>query len=195
MKRRQPLPQSALPTLWLMTDDGRDNDPDHAALFAAMVDLPAGSGVIFRHYGLDATARRVLARRVVKLARQKGLIILWSGRAQDAVAIGAHGVHAGRAATLPRKTQFPHLIRSAPVHNLREMRRAERAGADMLLLSPILTTRSHPSAPHLGVARATRMMRAAHLPVIALGGITQRQAPSLMRLGFAGWAGISGLYP
>ena len=58
------------------------------------------------------------------------------------------------------------------------------AHADAALLSPIFATRSHPKAHPLTAARARLMARNALLPVLALGGVTARNAPLLK--GFAG---------
>ena len=54
MHRRQPLPR-----LWLMTDE-RQGD----GLLAALARLPAGAGIVFRHYSLPEAARRALFDRV-----------------------------------------------------------------------------------------------------------------------------------
>jgi thiamine-phosphate pyrophosphorylase len=65
------------------------------------------------------------------------------------------------------------------------------AYADAALLSPIFATRSHPKTPPLTAPRARLMARHALLPVLALGGITARNAPLLK--GFAGFAAIGAL--
>ncbi len=74
------------------------------------------------------------------------------------------------------------------MHNLRQLRTAERAGADLVFLSPVFATRSHPKARPLGVRRFGLIANQAKVPVIALGGMDADKARRLH--GAYGWAGI-----
>jgi thiamine-phosphate pyrophosphorylase len=76
------------------------------------------------------------------------------------------------------------------VHNAREMRDAQLAGAQVLLLSPLFGTRSHRDWLPLPRMRVAALMRLAKVPVIALGGMDERRFRAVQKLGFAGWAGI-----
>ena len=76
------------------------------------------------------------------------------------------------------------------VHNAREIRDARLGGADLLLLSSLYPTRSHPHWRPLSRMRAAALVRLAKVPVIALGGMNERRFRSVQELGFAGWAGI-----
>jgi thiamine-phosphate pyrophosphorylase len=143
-----------------------------------------------RHYTLEDADRLALGRRIVELARRNGLIVLWAGAIVDAHRIGADGVHASRGTRLPRRAQHLHMLRTAPVHNLRALRRAERSGADCVFLSPVFATRSHPQGKTLGAMRAVALARSTRLPVVALGGITPLRAAQMQRLGLYGWAAI-----
>ena len=163
-----------LPRQWLFTDE-RLGD----ALFAALDRLPRGGGIVFRHYRHDEPARRRLFVRVAAAARRRRQLILLAGPPDLAGAWGADGSHGEGPGTG---------LRSAPVHDLSEIRAAERAGADFLFLSPVFPTASHPGAPALGPARFDRLAAATALPVIALGGMNERRWQQLPRA--YGWAGI-----
>ena len=63
--------------------------------------------------------------------------------------------------------------------------------ADAALLSPVFYTRSHPGARFLTPARARLIARASLVPVLALGGVNDRNAALLA--GFSGIAAIDGL--
>jgi thiamine-phosphate pyrophosphorylase len=76
------------------------------------------------------------------------------------------------------------------VHDAREIRQARIAGAEMLLLSPIFATRSHPQWRPLARMRAAALVRLANTRVIALGGMDERRFRLVRGLGFDGWAGI-----
>jgi thiamine-phosphate pyrophosphorylase len=149
-------------------------------LFDAIERLPPRrAGIVFRHYGLAEAERRALFEQVKTLARSTGLMLLLAGPASRARLWGADGSHGrGRGAGL----------RSAPVHDLREIRAAERDGAALLFLSPVYPTRSHPGAKLLGPGRFTLLARRTRLPVIALGGMDDERARRMR--GAYGWAGI-----
>lgn len=170
MRRRHSLPR-----IWMMTDE-RQGD----GLLAAVERLPPRrAGIVFRHYSLAGPERRALFDRVKGLARHRGLMLLLAGPAAQAFAWGADGSH-GRDRDAG--------LRTAPAHNARDIRAAERAGAAALFLSPVHPTRSHPEAPTLGSARFAALARRTKLPVIALGGMDSARARSLP--GAYGWAGV-----
>jgi thiamine-phosphate pyrophosphorylase len=171
MPNRQPLPNT-----WLMTDE-RLGD----RLIDAIGRLPDGAGIVFRHYQLDESARRRLFDRVQAAAARARLLLLLAGPAAQAKVWGADGSH-GRG-------PGPGL-RSAPAHDLKEIRAAEAAGASFIFLSPVFPTRSHPDTPALGPVRFGLIVRNAKVPIIALGGMDGRRAASLRALGAYGWAGI-----
>jgi thiamine-phosphate pyrophosphorylase len=168
MQRRQPLPRQ-----WLMTDERQGE-----ALWTALERLPRGSGIVFRHYGLERRAREKLLRKVQRVARKRRLLVLVAGTARWR-ADGAHH---------KRQHRSGRGLRSVPTHNLQEIRAAERAGADLIFLSPVFPTRSHPGAKPLGRIRFNALARQTKLPVIALGGMNKRRARTLC--GAYGWAGI-----
>lgn len=168
MPSRQPLPR-----LWLITDE-RLGD----GLLDAAARLPESAGIVFRHYSLPEVARRDLFDRVRDI--HKGLLLL-AGSPEFAKSWGADGSH-GRG----RGTGF----RSASVHSYAGIRAAERAGASLLFLSPVYSTRSHPDARPLGLARFAWLARRTPLPVIALGGMNAARGKRLASFGAYGWAGI-----
>jgi thiamine-phosphate pyrophosphorylase len=165
-----------LPRIWLLTDE-RLGD------FAldAVSRLPPDAGIVFRHYSLPEGPRRALYERVREQARRQGHILLLAGPRSTALSWGADGWHGWEEGAG---------LRSAPVHNLHELRRAEAGGAALLFLSPVFPTRSHPGAATLGPRRFAWLAAKARRPVVALGGVTPANAPKLLRLGAYGWAGI-----
>lgn len=168
MRIRHPLPR-----LWLMTDERQEE-----RLLAAVARLPDGAGVVFRHYSLGEVARRNLFERV--RAAAPGPVLL-AGSAAEARAWGAAGSHGGgRGAGL----------RTAPAHNLAELRAAERAGAALAFLSPVFPTVSHPGARALGLAKFAWLARRTSLPVIALGGMNAARGKRLASFAAYGWAAI-----
>ncbi|WP_371416813.1 thiamine phosphate synthase [Sphingosinicella sp. BN140058] len=145
-------------------------------LWDALEHLPRGAGVIFRHYGLPVEARRRLFLAVRGVARRRRLILVVAGP----LPLRGDGNHGRRG----------HGLRTAPAHDLKQIRAAERGGADLVFLSPVFPTRSHPGRPALGRVRFGLLARQCRVPVIALGGVTPRLADGLKALGAFGWAAI-----
>ena len=164
MRRRQTLPR-----LWLITDP-RGGDP-----VKALRRMPRGSGVVFRHFELKRKKRAKLFDNVGAEVRRRGGVML--------VAIPPDS--AGRWAAFDPDTG----LLAMTVHNRREYLAAWREGADVVFVSPVFTTRSHPGARTLGPVRLGLMLDG-RLPAIALGGMTVRRFRRLNGLGLHGWAGI-----
>ncbi|CAN5169750.1 thiamine phosphate synthase [soil metagenome] len=171
-----------MPTLWLMTDERVAQD----RLLRGAARLPRGSGIVLRHYRTAAAERRALFDTLRRIAVRRGLLLFLAGSEGQALAWGADGFHGreGRARRLPM---------SAPVHDMRELRVAERAGADVLFVSPLFATRSHPGGRVLGAFRFSALAKRAGMPVMALGGVGLRHVRLVRMLGAVGFGAIDGL--
>jgi thiamine-phosphate pyrophosphorylase len=177
-----PLPKvlpKSWPRIWLMSDE-RMGD----ALLASIAALPRGSGVVFRHY--QTPDRKALFGAVKQLAEARRLVLVLAGPERRARRWKADGSH----------NRSPHratILRTAPVHSIPERLAAERAGADLLFVSPVFGTRSHVGAKALGRVRFGMLVHGAKCPVIALGGLTRQRARALHTLNIYGWAAINAL--
>lgn len=167
--------RSTPPRQWLLTDDLRLPDP-----LPALRRLPAGSGVILRHY--DNATRYELAVAVMREARRRRLVVLVAGDWRLAAALGADGLHvpegmARRGILGPALAWVRRCGRllSMACHGRTALGRARRLGADMALLSPVFATASHPGAAAIGAVRFGLWAGRARLPVFALGGMTRRR--------------------
>jgi thiamine-phosphate pyrophosphorylase len=173
MPCRQPLPK-----IWLFTDPKLGDQ-----LLPAIQRLPFGSGVVFRHYHLDDHDRHQLFRTIQHICKRRGHRILLASspsKARQWRADGVHGAERGYA-----------LLRSAPVHNFREIAKAKRIGADIMFLSPVYTTSTHPAARPLGSARFTQLARCIYpVKIVALGGMSRAKAAMWGQGIIHGWAAI-----
>ena len=180
-------PAPALPALFLMTDDQRLPDPE-----AAIRALPAGAGVVFRHYRDPQRERRGAALRA--LCRARRLVFLVAGDGRLAARLGADGLHLpeGMSGGLRGwRRRRPGWLITIAAHSAPALRRA--AGADAAFVSPAFATESHRGAPCLGPLRLAALIRQSPVPAIALGGISARSARRLNGIRLAGVAAISGL--
>lgn len=174
MLRRQPLPR-----LWMMTDE-RQGD----GLFPALERLPEGAGVVFRHYNLTVEDRRALFADVRAMTSSRRQLLMLADEAGVAEQWGADGVHGGTGISIPG------LLRSTSVHGVIDLEFAERAGADLIFVSPVFATRSHTCAISLGKEGLERIARRSPMPVIALGGMNAARARAIEDVGVYGWAAI-----
>ena len=182
MTHRQPRTslRKDLPKIWLMTDERFGDD-----LLRAIKALRFGSGVIFRHYRLAKSERWKLFRQVRQICRQRGHILILADTEAQALRWCADGFHS-------RQTQRQSkLVRSAPVHDRAELRFALRNRADLVLISPLFATASHPGERSLGKSRFNALAaQSGKAAVIALGGMTAQKAALLNRKKVHGWAAI-----
>lgn len=175
-----------LPGLWLMTDERIDD----ATLLASVARLPRRqAGIVFRHYRTPVPKRRSLFMQIATIARRRGMILLLAGKARMAIAWKADGWHGPDNKLLTCR----EMIHSRAAHNLTEIKAAAQGRADLLFLSPLYPTRSHPGEPSLGRVKFARLARQSTLPIIALGGVRPCHRRQLKLLGASGWAAIDGL--
>jgi len=171
--------RSKLPTLWLFTDEPRNPLPSIARLPRFF------AGVVFRHDSLpNRAALAAQAARLCKL-RHIPMVIAGDTRLAARLKTGFH-LRAGR---------WPNFIRpagpiTASAHTPAEARRACRAGAAIIFVSPAFRTASHPNAPGLGPARWRNLARQAAPCAYALGGIT---GANIRRLNARGAGAITSL--
>jgi thiamine-phosphate pyrophosphorylase len=174
-----------LPPLWFLTDPQRTPDP--CAVAAA---LPAGWGVIFRHFG--AADRTEQAQRLAAIARRNRLHLLIAADPTLALAVGAGGVHwpfARRAEARQWRKRFRVMTISA--HTPAELRAAMRAGADGVLLSAVFPSASPTAGKPYGHIRFRALARSASAPVYALGGVDADNSAKIADI--AGVAAIDGV--
>ncbi len=158
-------------------------------LFAAIAALPRRSGIVFRHYSLAPPARRALLHRVTQAARRRSHCLVVADPPAGVRASGIHLPGHARRLPLPRPP-----ILTAAVHAMPERARAAARRADLIFISPVFATLSHPGGRVLGAHGLARLTARAPAPVIALGGMT---GPRFRRLAAGlpihGYAAITSL--
>lgn len=185
---RSPQGRKAPANLVLVTDGERTPDPLAAAAW-----LPRGAAVLYRHFGAPDAFRT--ARALADLARARGLLLLIGADEGLAAAVRADGLHLPErmmSRLRPIRARRPRWVLTTAAHSAAALRRAEAAGADAVLLSPVFPSRSPSAGEPLGVAALKQLTAGTEIPVIALGGVNARTAPRLVRSGAAGLAAVDG---
>jgi thiamine-phosphate pyrophosphorylase len=174
-----------LPPLLFFTDPDRTPRPWETA-----ARLPAGSGVVFRHFGRADAPETALRLREATRSRD-GLLLI--GLDTDlAERVGADGVHLpGRALELAPglAASRPDWIITGAAHSRPAL---DTPGLTALIVSPVFPAGGPSSVrPALGLEGFTARVEAAPCPVYALGGIDSGNVGGLAGSGACGIAGVS----
>ncbi len=180
-----------------------DSYPD--ALIAQCTRL-ARQGVAFlllREKHLPAAALVALTRRIVEaVAPTNSTQVLVPGRADIALAAGAHGVHLssapGELTPAQIRAILPGAIVSVSCHTLDAIRSARDQQASFALFAPVFGKKIDglEVTPAAGLHALQAACLAAHpMLVLALGGVTPSNTPQCLAAGAAGIAGIRMFFP
>lgn len=151
--------------------------------------LDAGLRLVqLREKDLSRDKLRELALRVVPMAHSLGAKVLLNGDVALAREVNADGVQLTSIQLAELKDRPAIDWCSASCHNAEELRRAEALGCDFALLSPVLPTKSHPGAPHLGWGNFAAIATGSSIPVYALGGLKQEDMQTSWQHGAHGIA-------
>ena len=175
----------ALPPAFFVTDPARTPDP-----CAIVRGLPAGFGVIYRHFGAENRAE--LAAALAGICAMRGLKLLIGADPELAARVGADGVHwPYRLRQQARKWRGRFDRQTVSAHSGRELRAVSGLPVDAVLLSTVFASRSASAGGAMGVMKFRTLVRGAGLPVYALGGITPENAGSAAIT--AGFAAVDGM--
>jgi thiamine-phosphate pyrophosphorylase len=128
-----------------------------------------------------------MAAALCPLARAGGGTFIVNDRVDVAKAVGADGVHLGQE-DLPladaRKILGPDKLIGISTHTLAQALEAEAGGADYIGFGPIFptATKANPD-PVVGVAGLREVRAKVRIPIVAIGGITPKNAADVRAAG------------
>ncbi len=141
-----------------------------------------------------------LARALLQTAEGTAVTVLVNDRVDVALAAGAHGVHLGQSdvdVVSARRIAGPGFTIGLSVSRADDVAEAGRLPAgtvDYLGVGPVFATGTKPdAAPALGLAGVAGLRAATSLPCVAIGGITERNAPAVRATGVDGLAVVSAI--
>ena len=178
-------PKRVLPPLLFFTDPTRTPQPWETA-----ARLPAGAGVVFRHFGAaDAMETGLRLRAATKDA---GVRLLVGLDADLAERIGADGVHLPEralSAAYALSGRRPDWLLTGAAHSLETVKSSR--DLDALVLSPVFPAGGASAAKAaLGIEGFKALAAVAPCPAYALGGISVAKAEALIGSGACGIAGV-----
>lgn len=181
-------PRKSLPPLLFFTDPARTPRPWETAAL-----LPAGAGVVFRHFGAAEALETGLRLRAA--TKEAGVKLLVGLDADLAERIGADGVHLPEralSAAYALSGRRPDWLLTGAAHSLQAVKAAR--DLDALVLSPVFTAGGASAArAALGVEGFRAIAAAAPCPVYALGGVNAANAAALIGSGACGIAGVDAM--
>lgn len=180
--------------IYLITD--RKQAPGGDILRAVAGALDGGiRAVQLREKDLPARELCRLAGHMRELTARYGARLLVNDRLDVALAVGADGVHLGGSsipASVARGLLGDRALIGCSTHGVRELREAEREGADFVTFGPVYATPSKaPYGPPVGLPALAEACRATSIPVFALGGVKRENAEEVIEAGAFGIALIS----
>jgi len=173
----------------LVTDRHATGDRDLVDVVVRALDagLPA---VQLREKDLTGRALLALAERLRKATAARGAALFVNDRLDVALAVGADGVHLGER-SFPvdvARVVLSHATIGASVHDVAD---AAASAADFVFFGPVFATPSKAlfGEPQ-GTVRLAEAVRAAAVPVLAIGGIDRETVAAVRATGAHGMAVI-----
>lgn len=143
-----------------------------------------------REKDLPPSERHALLAALVQLGHRFGATVTAHEDVDAAVAVDADGVHLpGHGDPAAARRRLPRALIGASTHSAADAAAQLRAAADYVTISPVFLTASKPGyGPALGLDGLAAAAAAAPGPVLALGGITAKNAGLCRAAGAAGIA-------
>lgn len=188
---------TGLPSLYLVTPEPEAGKPLADFLSALERSLAAGIRLVqLRAKTLSAPRYAELSGEALALCHRYEARLLLNAPADMAQALKADGVHLTSTSLMAcesRPLSSGWLV-SAACHDAHQVRQANRIGADLLTISPVLPTATHTTATPLGWPRFRQLAALTTIPVYALGGMTADTFAEARECGAHGIAAIRSLW-
>jgi thiamine-phosphate diphosphorylase len=182
------------PSLMLITDRSRLHGRELEEAVSQAVDGGV-TCVQLREKDLAAGELYELALTLRAVIQGRALLII-NDRVDIACETGADGVHLperGLPVAVARRMAGDGCIIGRSVHSIDAALDAQRTGADYLLAGSVYETSSHPGRLPAGIDFVRALADAAHIPVLAVGGVTPERVPAAIDAGAAGIAVIGAI--
>ena len=150
--------------------------------------------VQLREKNLSSQAFYHKALVVQHLTKAYGVPLIINDRLDIALAIKADGVHLGQSdlpVAVARKLLGRDMIIGASTATVEEALQAKKQGADYLGVGAMFSTSTKKNTRPVSVSTLESIIKAVDMPVVAIGGITEKNLPQLMHTGLSGIALVS----
>ncbi|MFY9905818.1 MAG: thiamine phosphate synthase [Terriglobales bacterium] len=171
---------------------------DSAEMLAAAEELAAAGITLLQYRNKSGTARLMLEEaRKLRALLGPSVKLIMNDRADLCLGAGFDGLHVGQDDLLPesaRRIIGPGRWLGVSTHNPEQLDEADKTSADYLAIGPIFATGSKANPdPVVGLEGLRRARELTRKPLVAIGGITRANAPSVIDAGADSIAVISDL--
>jgi len=180
--------------LYVITDEDLSNGLSHAEI--ARLACEGGADVIQlrdKHMGKEELL--AVAKDIRKITDSHDVLFFVNDHLDVAIESHADGVHLGQSDLElmdPFDIVFKELLIGISVSSPYEAFAAEMSGADYIGLGPVFETSSKDDAGSaVGLASLREISDLVNIPIVAIGGITKENIPSVIAAGADGVAVIS----
>lgn len=141
----------------------------------------------YRNKRAERATQQAQAQQLAKLCQSRGVLFLINDDATLAAEVGADGVHVGRDdASIREARQLlgeDALIGVSCYNQLENALKAQDAGANYVAFGRFFPSKTKPDAVQAELELLMQAKQALTVPVVAIGGITQANAASLIEAG------------
>ncbi|MFQ5598245.1 MAG: thiamine phosphate synthase [Nitrospiria bacterium] len=149
----------------------------------------------FREKDLPMREQFALASELKQVTKQYGIKLLINSRVDLCLVLDADGVHLPACdipVSVARRMLGKEKLIARSCHSYEDVKNAEEEGADFAVLGPVFDTPSkRPYGPPLGVDILRSVKEKTHIPLFAIGGITQGRLYEIFETGADGVGMIS----
>ncbi|KWO88799.1 thiamine-phosphate pyrophosphorylase [Burkholderia ubonensis] len=182
-----------LPLTYLVTPEPPADKPLGGFLVDLERALKAGIRLVqLRAKTVTAAQYAWLAEQALTCCRRHDARLLLNAPPEVAETLHADGVHltSTRLMACSSRPLPAGFLVSAACHDANQIQHANRIGADLLTLSPVLPTATHTTAEPLGWPRFRELAALTSIPIYALGGMS---ADTLAEARDAGAHGVAAI--
>ena len=150
-----------------------------------------------REKDLDANSFEAEAARLKALCARYKVPYVVNDSVEIAMAIDADGVHVGQSDIKGRDIRSmigSHKILGISAGTIEEAVAAEKAGADYIGVGAVFATGTKKNARNLSIETLKEISSAVSIPVVAIGGINERNLMELKGSGVDGVAVVSAIF-
>jgi thiamine-phosphate pyrophosphorylase len=161
-------------------------------------ELVAGGATLIQYRNKTGSGRQMLAEaRELRRALAADIRLIMNDRADLCLAAGFDGVHVGQDDISPESARLivgDELWVGVSTHSVGQAVAADKTSADYIAIGPVFATASKQNPDPVVGLEGVRAARAAiRKPLVAIGGITRRNAASVIEAGADSVAVISDL--
>lgn len=155
-----------------------------------MVQQAIGGGariIQYRDKLSTATQQADIAHRLCQLCRRQSVLFLINDNPQLAKSVDADGVHLGQTDTDLRTARDmlgkDKIIGISCHANLQLAQSAQQQGADYVAFGRFFASQTKPQASPAPLQLLTEAKATLHIPIVAIGGINEENAPMVLAAG------------